>query len=101
MIERYLVTRPTLICAFVLVDSRIPLQQIDLEFINWLGERRIPFSIVYTKVDKLKKSHRAGKINGIRKGLLEHWTDLPPQFETSAEKGEGREEVLDYISGLI
>ena len=100
MIERYLVTRPQLQVVFVLLDSRHELQKIDLEFINWLGERRIPFVIVYTKTDKLKKAQIEEHIEKIRKGLLQYWNTLPDQFVTSSEKKEGRQEILNFIGDL-
>ena len=100
MIERYLITRPQLQVVFVLLDSRHELQKIDLEFINWLGERRIPFVIVYTKTDKLKKSQIEDHIEKIQKGLLQYWNSLPDQFVTSSEKKEGRQEILDFIGDL-
>jgi GTP-binding protein len=100
MIEYYLVHRPNLQLAFVLLDSRIPLQKIDLEFINWLGSLAIPFAIVYTKTDKLKKLEKKKNIERIRKGLLEYWNSLPDEFITSSETGEGREELLAFITDL-
>jgi GTP-binding protein len=101
MIERYLVTREQLVTAFVLLDCRIPLQKIDLEFINWMGDRNIPFNIIYTKVDKLKQSEVKGNIRRIEQGLLQYWNELPQQFISSAEKGTGKEEILQYIEGFI
>jgi GTP-binding protein len=100
MIDRYLVTRQNLQCAFVLIDSRHPLQQIDLDFINSLGERHIPFVLVYTKTDKLPKTKLPQHINRIKNDLLKHWNYLPQQFVTSAETGFGREELLSYIEEL-
>lgn len=101
MIEKYLVTRDTLQVAFVLIDSRHDLQLIDLEFINWLGERAIPFVLVYTKTDKLKTRAKIEKhINKINESLLEHWHELPRQFVTSSEKEDGKEEILNFIEDL-
>lgn len=100
MIERYLMERRSLICTFVLIDSRHELQQIDLEFINWLGERRIPFSIVYTKTDKLKTAEVEENVGKIQNSLLEYWDALPDQFVSSAEKGRGKEEILNFIGDL-
>lgn len=101
MIERYLVTRKNLILAFVLIDARLPLQQIDLEFINWLGERRIPFAIIYTKIDKVKKSIRSGQLKDIEKELMKYWNFLPERFASSSETSEGKESILHYIETLI
>ncbi len=100
MISTFLQTRKQLQCAFVLVDSRIPLQDIDREFINWLGEVRVPFVIVYTKTDSVKKAHLNKNIRAIEEKLLEEWTELPQTFITSAVKKQGREEVLDFIEGI-
>ena len=101
MIERYLVTRQTLFTAFVLLDSRIPLQDIDLEFINWLGDRNVPFNIIYTKIDKLKKGERKKNTKRIEDGLLQYWNFLPQLFVSSAEKGTGRKDILNYIGSLM
>ena len=100
MIERYLITRPQLQVIFVLLDSRHDLQSIDLEFINWLGDRRVPFVIVYTKIDKLKKSNVNQNVENIQQGLLKYWNTLPQQFITSSEKKEGGEEILGFIGEL-
>ena len=101
MIERYLVTRRNLVTAFILLDSRLPLQKIDLEFINWMGERNIPFNIVYTKIDKIKKSELKGNIKRIESELLKYWNYLPESFITSAETNQGKETLIEYINLLI
>ncbi|MDF1696236.1 MAG: ribosome biogenesis GTP-binding protein YihA/YsxC [Saprospiraceae bacterium] len=100
MIERYLITRPQLQVIFVLLDSRHELQSIDLEFVNWLGDRRVPFVLVYTKIDKLKRLQVEDNIKRIQNGLLKYWNTLPDQFITSSEKKEGRQEILDFIGDL-
>ncbi len=100
MIERYLITRPQLQVVFVLLDSRHPLQTIDMEFINWLGDRRVAFVLVYTKTDKLKKSQVGANIERIQKGMLNYWNSLPQEFITSSEKKEGRQEILNFIGDL-
>lgn len=100
MIQDYLVLRPTLCCAFVLVDSNISPQTKDIEFINWLGEMHIPFVLVYTKTDRLKPQEIEENIQAMQTKLLEYWNQLPDQFYTSAEKGIGREEILGFIGGL-
>jgi len=97
MTQGYLVKRQTLQCAFVLIDANVPPQANDIEFINWLGEHRIPFVIAYTKLDKVKEQHRDRNIEAIQQALLEHWHELPPQFRTSASKGWGRDEILAFI----
>ena len=100
MIERYLITRPQLQCVFVLIDSRHKLQKIDLEFVNWMGDRRVPFVIVYTKTDKLSTKAVDSHVKVIQDGLLQYWNALPDQFVTSSEKKIGRQEILDYIGAL-
>ncbi|MBK9254129.1 MAG: YihA family ribosome biogenesis GTP-binding protein [Saprospiraceae bacterium] len=101
MIENYLIKRPYLITAFVLIDIRHELQKIDDEFINWLGENEIPFTIIFTKSDKVSKKAALDNVASITKQLLKSWDELPPHFVTSSETKEGREEVLDYISNLV
>lgn len=101
MIEKYLVTRSSLVCAFVLIDIRHDLQKIDLEFINWLGERMIPFVMIFTKADKLKTDAKIEKhVLNINTELLQHWESLPQQFVTSSEKHMGKQEILDFIEDL-
>ena len=100
MIERFLITRSQLQVIFVLIDSRHDLQSIDLEFINWLGDRRVPFVIVYTKIDKLKKLQVNQNIEKIQQSMLQYWNSLPDQFITSAEKKVGRKEILNFIGDL-
>ena len=85
---------------YVLVDSRHAPQQIDLEFMEWLGENGVPFSIVFTKIDKLSRIAAENNIAAYKRQLLERWEELPPVFVTSSEKGVGREELLDYIDEL-
>ena len=83
---------------FVLIDSRHEPQKIDIEFFHWLGENGVPFSIIFTKADKLTKTALASNIASYKKRLLEDWEELPPVFITSSETGLGREELLEYIS---
>lgn len=97
MIYDYLRYRPNLVCTFVLVDSRHDPQTIDLEFMELLGEEGVPFHIVFTKADKVKKSELDGQITRYKQKLLESWEELPPSFVTSAEKGDGREALLEAI----
>lgn len=100
MIEKYLQTRRSLQCTFVLIDSRHPLQQIDKEFIDWLGVQRIPFVIVFTKTDKLKDDEITSQIELIKTELLKTWEELPQQFITSSKSALGREEILKFISEI-
>ena len=101
MIESYLINRASLVLAFVLLDIRHPLQKIVEEFINWLGQNQIPFAIVFTKADKLGKNKTKMHADVIRKQLLKYWNELPPDFITSSETKEGRDDLLNYISELI
>ena len=100
MIERYCLLREALVSLFVLVDCRHEPQQIDLEFMEWLGENEIPFAIVFTKADKLSKSKLTIHIDTYKQKLLEVWEELPPIFVTSAEKGNGEAELIAYIEGI-
>lgn len=101
IIYDYCKKRQTLVCLFVLIDSRLPLQKIDYEFMTWCGENAIPFSIIYTKADKNSKSELARNIKNIEKELLKVWEEMPNTFITSAEKKAGRKEVLDFIEYQI
>jgi GTP-binding protein len=101
MIKYYLKNRAPLINAFVLIDSRHTLQKIDKEFIDWLGLHEVPFTIVFTKTDKVHKRAVDTNISAIKKELLIHWESLPLQFVTSAEDHIGREEILTFIGDLI
>ena len=86
---------------FVLIDSRHDIGKIDLDFLMQLGNRGIPFSIIFTKADKLGKNALAAQIERNRQALLEYWEELPPVFISSAETGEGKEEILNYIGSLL
>ena len=100
MIMNYLKKRRQLVAAMVLIDARIPPQKIDIEFINKLGEERIPFVIVFTKADKLKRSDKQRLLPKFKSALKDHWTELPPTFITSSISSEGIDEVLEYIGQL-
>lgn len=100
MIRAYLEQRKNLLTVFILIDVRLEPQKIDLEFINWVGEKGIPLSLVFTKADKLSKSQVIFSVEQFKKKLLESWDELPMLFITSAEKHNGREEVLDYIESV-
>ncbi len=101
MINEYLIHRIPLQCAIVLIDANIAPQQIDIDFINWLGERLIPFVIVYTKIDRSKPQALDQNIQAIREALYEHWHALPQEFMTSSHTGEGVEELLQFIAEII
>jgi GTP-binding protein len=100
MIEYYLSKRETLQCAFVLIDANIPLQANDLQFMSWLGEKQVPFVIVFTKCDRLSRNELEKNLKGIRTELLKYWTQLPRQFRTSAVKAEGKEDILNFIGEI-
>lgn len=100
IIETYILKREQLTNLFVLIDSRHESQKIDLEFMAWLGENSVPFSIIFTKIDKLSRSALLSKTNSYLERLKEDWEELPPVFFTSSEKKEGREDVLNYIEEL-
>ena len=100
MIEGYVLQRAQMTNLFVLVDSRHEPQKIDLEFMEWCGENGVPFSIVFTKMDKLGKIIGGRHVVEYKKRLLETWEELPPIFETSSQDGRGRDEILSYIDEI-
>lgn len=97
MIDEYLLSRPNLMCTFLLIDARIPLQKIDLNFMNWMGSHQLPFVIVYTKTDKLNKRKVNPSIQAIRAGILNEWESLPEEFITSSNTGMGMEALGSFI----
>lgn len=100
MIKGYVLQRDELDNLFVLVDSRLEPQKIDLEFFDFLGVNGVPFSIVFTKADKLKTNKLNENIEAYKQTLLETWEELPPIFVTSAETGLGCDELLTYIESI-
>ena len=100
MIRGYILGREQLVNVFVLIDIRLEAQPIDLEFMNWLGLSGIPFSIIFTKADKLSASKAKTQVAAYEQKMLETWEEMPPYFVTSAESRQGREEVLDYIDQI-
>ncbi|MCR4919263.1 MAG: ribosome biogenesis GTP-binding protein YihA/YsxC [Prevotella sp.] len=100
MIDGYILQREQLVNTFVLVDIRLEPQQIDLDFIDWLGTSGIPFSIVFTKADKLSATRANANVEAYKQRLLETWEELPPLFVTSSAKKQGRDELLDYIAAI-
>ena len=100
MTDGYLQMRENLMCTFVLIDSNVPPQQADLDFINKLGEMRIPIAIVFTKADRRKGADKEGNRGAFREKLLESWEAMPPEFTTSSVSSEGREELLNYIEAV-
>lgn len=100
LIHSYFLNRPTMQCAIVLIDAMIPPQELDIDFINWLGEHHIPFVIAYTKMDRIKEAERPKNIQRIQDALYEYWENLPRQFETSSRKGWGRQDLLDFLADV-
>lgn len=101
MITNYILRREQMMNLFLLIDVRHEPQRIDMEFIEWLGENGIPFSIVFTKADKLSKGKLAANVKYYLSELSKQWEELPPYFITSSETRQGRDEVLDYIEQII
>ncbi len=100
MITSYILQRNQLVNTFVLIDIRHDPMKIDLDFINWLGQSNIPFSVVFTKADKLGPVRAKQNAESWMNALKEEWEELPPYFITSAEKKNGRDEILDYIEEI-
>jgi GTP-binding protein len=100
MIHHYLLKREQLSCLFVLLDSSIGPQEIDMAFLKKLGEMRIPFAIVYTKTDRDTQNNIQRNIQQIRQRILKDWADVPNEFSTSASKGRGREDILEFIASM-
>lgn len=100
MITSYILQREQMTNLFLLIDSRHEPQNIDLEFMNFLGEKGVPFSIIFTKADKLSHSKLMCNIGLYKNRLLQDWEELPPCFITSSESKLGRDEVLNYIEEI-
>ena len=98
LITNYILNRKNLVNLFVLIDIRHTPQKIDIEFIEWCGENGIPFSIVFTKLDKMKPNAAKENVEKYKVELLKSWDSLPEIYVTSAEKKEGTEEILNFIS---
>lgn len=99
-IVEYLTKREELLNVFVLIDSRLEPQKIDIEFMNWCGEKEIPFSMVFTKIDKLSSSALGKNLAKYKKEMLKSWDALPPTFTTSAVSKFGQERILNYIEQI-
>lgn len=100
IIEDYILGREQMTNLFLLIDSRLEPQKIDMEFMEWLGENGIPFSIIFTKADKLKGGRLKMNINAYIRELRKQWEELPPYFVSSSEDRMGRTEILDYIESI-
>ncbi|WP_299603027.1 ribosome biogenesis GTP-binding protein YihA/YsxC [uncultured Aquimarina sp.] len=99
-ITAYFSKRTQLVSAFVLVDCRHEPQKIDLEFMQWLGENQIPFSIIFTKADKLSKTKLPQNIEAYTNEMLKYWEEMPNYFITSSSNGLGKDDVLNYIEEI-
>ena len=100
IIEDYILQREQLVNLFVLIDIRHDPQKIDLDFIEWLGENGVPFSIIFTKADKLSGGKAKANVNAYMEKLSEQWEELPPHFISSSENKTGRDEILNYIESI-
>lgn len=100
LIEYYVLEREQMTCLFVLLDSHLEPQKIDLEFMEWLGENGVPFAIIFTKADKQSIAKTRSNVNRYLNKLKEQWEELPPHFVSSSENKTGRKEILDYIDSI-
>jgi len=100
MITDYVLKREQLACLFVLIDSRHEAFEVDLDFINFLGESQVPFALVFTKSDKVSQSDLSSNLKTFKDVLSQSWEELPPIFITSSEKGKGRDELMEYIKSI-
>lgn len=100
IITDYISKRSNLACLFVLLDCRLSPQPIDLRFISWLGEKEIPFALIFTKTDKISASQFGKNRKVYESVLMETWEEMPPFFKTSIPKKAGREEILTFIEGI-
>ena len=100
MIKNYMLKRENLMNVYVLVDSRLEPQKIDIEFMNFLGENSVPFTIVFTKIDKLTPNKTNSNLAAYKKELLKYWEELPEIILTSSEKRQGLDELMDSIKGI-
>ena len=101
MIKTYLEKRENLQCVMALIDSRLEPQKVDLEFIDWLGSKAIPFVIIFTKADKQSKTKTAANVELFKETLAKNWEEIPQCFVTSAEETTGRDEVLGFIDQIL
>lgn len=99
-INTYMLTRESLMNVFVLIDSRHKPQEVDLDFMAWLGENEIPFSMVFTKLDKLNATGKKTFYEEYKNEMLQSWQEMPPSFISSAVSADGKEEILDYIESI-
>lgn len=100
MVDDYLIGRMNMQCAFLLIDSCVPAQEVDIQFANWMGENQIPFVIVFTKTDKKKAKQNVGYLKQFQTEFLKYWEIFPTYFVSSSEKKEGRDEILNFIEDI-
>ncbi|MBO4751417.1 MAG: YihA family ribosome biogenesis GTP-binding protein [Bacteroidales bacterium] len=100
MIEDYMLKREALVNVFLLIDSRIPPQNIDIEFANFLGVNGVPFTIVFTKTDKENQRTVSGNVNEFKKRMMQDWESLPEMILTSSATGYGKEQLLAYVEQI-
>ena len=101
MIVNYLCKRENLYCIFVLIDSRLEPQKIDLEFIDWLGEKGLPFVLAFTKTDKISATQVDKNIAAFKREMLKTWEDIPRIFKTSSVEHKGKTEILEFIEKIL
>ena len=101
MIRGYIMERQNMVNLFLLIDGNIAPQQIDLQFIEWLGENGVPFTIIFTKADKSRKGSFGKNVSVFLKTLEEQWEELPPYFQVSSAKRIGKEAVLEHIETIL
>lgn len=99
-LKRYILKRENLYCLFVLIDSRHEAQKVDLDFMQWLGISSIPFSIIFTKTDKLKPEELEAKLKAYEEKLFETWETMPGYFISSAETAAGKDQILEFIESV-
>lgn len=99
-LRRYILKRENLYCLFVLIDARHEAQPVDLKFMEWLGISEIPFSIIFTKTDKLRPEELKTKLKAYEEKLFETWETMPGYFISSSETGAGKDEILNFIEGI-
>ena len=101
IIGDYILGSEEMVLLFVLIDSRHDLGKVDLEFLDWIGENGVPFSIIFTKGDKTGPNVRAAQVEKNKRKLLESWEELPPVFVSSSETGLGKEDILNHIETVL
>ncbi|WKK79099.1 ribosome biogenesis GTP-binding protein YihA/YsxC [Marivirga arenosa] len=100
MISDYLINRENLVCVFVLIDSRLPPQKADVEFLDFVGKKGLPLALIFTKADKQSINKTQKNIAVFKKHMLGSWEEFPPFFISSAEKKSGKEEILGFIDQM-